>query len=138
VYEDEPMRTLVGLASLAILVGTATPAYADPAGGESASDGSFIASLNQGGVPFKDANTAISIGHKACQLMDQGHPKSEIITSLSSDNPGFPADAATKFADSAATAFCPQHAGEPDVAPPTPLPVSQWPIIDFPIITPPA
>lgn len=129
------MRTLVGLASCAVLIGVATPAHADPAGDESGPDGSFLASLNQGGVPFKDANTAISIGHKACDLMNQGHPKAQIITSLSSDNPGFPTDAATKFANSAANAYCPQHAGEPDVAP---LPVSQWPIIDFPIITPPA
>lgn len=131
------MRTLVGLASLAVVIGAATPAYADPPADQSGADGSFIASLNRGGVPFKDANTAISIGRKACDLMNQGHPKSQIITSLSSDNPGFPADAATKFANSAADAYCPQHAGEPDVAPPTPLPPNQWPIIDFPIITPP-
>jgi hypothetical protein len=129
------MRTLVTLASFAVLIGAATPAHADPAGDQSGPDGSFLASLNQGGVPYTNAPTAISIGKKACELMDQGHPKSQIITSLSADNPGFSPDSATKFTNSAANAYCPQHAGEPDVAP---LPVSQWPIIEFPIITPPA
>jgi hypothetical protein len=68
--------------------------------------------------------------------MDQGHPKAQIIQSLSADNPGFSPDSATKFATSAVDAYCPQHMGEPNTAPPTPLPPSQWPIIDFPIITP--
>ena len=132
------MRTLVGLASFAVLIGVATPAHADPTGDQSGPDGSFLASLNQAGVPFSNGQTAISIGRKACELMDQGHPKSQIITSLSADNPGFSPDSATKFATSAVSAYCPQHLGEPAVAPPTPLPPSQWPIIDFPIITPPA
>lgn len=135
---EEAMRTLVGLASLAVFIGAATAAHADPAGDAAGPDAGFLASLNQAGVPYKSGQVAIGVGKKACELMDQGHPKSQIISSLSTENPGFSPDNATKFATSAVNAYCPQHAGEPDVAPPTPLPPSQWPIIDFPIITPPA
>ena len=130
------MRMLVGLASLAVLIGAAAPAYADPPGDAPGPDAGFLDSLNQAGVPYKSGPVAIGVGKKACELMDQGHPKSQIIQSLSTENPGFSMDSATKFATSAVNAYCPQHVGEPDVAPPTPLPPSQWPIIDFPIITP--
>ena len=132
------MRTFVGLAGFVLFIGAPTPAYADPTSDASGPDGSFLASLNQAGVAYSSGPVAIAVGKKACELMDQGHPKSQIIQSLSADNPGFSTDSATKFATSAVSAYCPQHLGEPDTAPPTPLPPSQWPNLDFPVITPPA
>ena len=133
------MRTLVALTSLAILIGAAAPAYADPAGGATGADGAFLSSLQKEGVSYQSEPAAISVGKKACELLDQGHPKSQVIQSLSADNPGLPPDSATKFATSAVSAYCPQHDAEPNAAPPpspTPLPPAQQPFLDFPVPTP--
>ena len=95
------MRTLIGIATLAAAIATAMPAYADPTGDASGPDGSFLASLKKEGVSFTSGPVAISVGKKACELMDQGNPKSQVIASIAQDNPGFTADSATKFATSA-------------------------------------
>jgi len=57
---------------------------------------------------------------------------------VSSSNPGFTADGAAQFTMIAASAYCPQHMGQPlsQALVPTPQPPQQNPIIDFPIITP--
>ena len=69
--------------------------------------------------------------------MDQGNPQAGVIKSVSSSNPGFTADGAAQFTMIAASAYCPQHMGQPITqAPPTPLPPQQQPFADFPIITP--
>ena len=69
--------------------------------------------------------------------MDQGNPEAGVIKSVSSSNPGFSADAAAQFTMIAASAYCPNHIGQPiGQAPPTPAPRQQSPTIDFPIITP--
>jgi hypothetical protein len=132
------IRTLVGLASLTVLIGAATPASADPNGDASGPDGAFLASLKREGVSYKSGPAAVLIGKKACELMDQGQSKAQVIQRLSTDNPGFSSDGATKFATSAINVYCPQHKAEPNAAlpPPTPLPPAQQPIIDFPVITP--
>ena len=133
------MRTLLVLASLAVIIGLPAPAYADPSGDASGPDETFLASLKQEGVSYTSGPAAISAGKKACELMDQGHSKSQVIQSLSAENPGFPPASATKFATSAVSAYCPQHNQEPNAPPPpspTPLPPAQQPFVDFPVITP--
>jgi hypothetical protein len=131
------MRFLVMLAGFAAVLGVATPAQADP--GNSGPDASFLAALNKAGITYQDPTVAVAVGKKACELMDQGNPEVGVIKSVSSSNPGFTADGAAQFTMIAASAYCPQHMGQPITqAPPTPLPPQQSPIIDFPIITPPA
>jgi hypothetical protein len=131
------MRMLVGLASCAALIGLAVPAHADPAGNASGSDASFLTALKQAGITYQDPNVAIDVARRACQLMDQGNSEADVIKNVSTSNPGFTMDGAGQFTMIAASAFCPQHLGQPVTqTPPTPLPPSQWPIIDFPIITP--
>jgi hypothetical protein len=131
------MRTLVGVASCAAVIGLAAPAHADPAGNASGIDASFLAALKQAGITYQNPNVAIDVGRRACQLMDQGNSESDVIKNVSSSNPGFTMDGAGQFTMIAASAYCPQHLGQPITqTPPTPLPPSQWPIIDFPIITP--
>jgi hypothetical protein len=112
------MRTLIGITGMVVLIGTAAPAYADPTGDASVADGSFLSSLKQEGLSYKDGPVAISVGKKSCELMDQGHDKSQVIQSLSTDNPGFSPDNAAKFTTSAVKAYCPQHAADSNAAPP--------------------
>ncbi|WP_197502704.1 MULTISPECIES: DUF732 domain-containing protein [unclassified Mycobacterium] len=132
------MRLVVMLAGLAAAVAGASAAHADPSPG--GSDASFLAALKQAGITFESPNVAIGVGKRACQLMDQGNPEYDVIKNVSNANPGFTMDGAAQFTMIAASAYCPAHLGQPITPPPppppTPLPPSQWPIIDFPIITP--
>jgi uncharacterized protein DUF732 len=131
-YEDEAVRFLIMLAGFAAALGVATPAQADP--GNSGSDASFLAALKKAGITYQDPTVAVAVGKKACELMDQGNPEAGVITSVSSSNPAFTADGAAQFTMIAASAYCPQHLGQPIAqAPPPP---QQSPVIDFPIITP--
>ena len=131
-YEDEAMRFLVMLAGFAAVLGVTTPAQADP--GNSGRDASFLAALNKAGITYQDPTVAVAVGKKACELMNRGNPEVDVIKSVSSSNPGFTADGAAQFTMIAASAYCPQHMGQPITqAPPTP---QQQPLIDFPIITP--
>lgn len=92
------MRTLVAGASLVVVVGLAAPAQADPLGSEVGPDGYFLSALNEAGVPYKSGPVAISVGKRACELMDQGHSLADVIQSLAASNLGYTADSATKFA----------------------------------------
>jgi Protein of unknown function (DUF732) len=123
-YKDEAMRFLVMLAGLAAVLGVAAPAQADP--GYSGPDASFLAALNKAGITYQDPTVAVAVAKKACALMDQGNPEVGVIKSVSSSNPGFTADGAAQFTMIAASAYCPQHMGQPITqAPPTPLPPQQ-------------
>jgi hypothetical protein len=131
-YEDQAMRFLVMLAGFAAVLGMSTPAQADP--GNSGPDASFLAALNKAGITYQDPAIAVSIGKKACELMDRGNPEVDVIKSVSSSNSGFTVDGAAQFTMIAASAYCPQHMGQPITqAPPPP---QQSPVIDFPIVTP--
>ncbi|MEB3982017.1 DUF732 domain-containing protein [Mycobacterium sp. 663a-19] len=126
VCEDEPMRMLVLLASFAAVIGLAAPAQADPPGTESGPDAGFLTALDNAGITYQSRTGAVAAGKKACQLMDQGYPDSDVINSVSASNPGFAMDAATKFTAIAASAYCPQHLGDPTTPPPPPPPASAF------------
>ncbi|BBZ74118.1 DUF732 domain-containing protein [Mycobacterium paraseoulense] len=130
------MRTLLAVVGFAAVIGAAAPAQADPAGNNGPGpDASFLAALDQAGVPFKSGPVAIGVAKKACQLMDQGHSQADVIQSMSASNPGFSVDDATKFTVSAVAAYCPQHLGEPTAEPPpgpTLPPTGMWPMFPWP------
>jgi hypothetical protein len=111
------MRFLVILASYAAVLGLATPAQADP--GTSGADASFLTALTKAGITFQDPTVAVGVAKKACALMDQGNTQTGVIKSVSSSNPGFSPDGAAKFTMIAASAYCPQHMGQP-IAPAAP------------------
>jgi Protein of unknown function (DUF732) len=129
------MRMLVVLASFTAVIGVATPAQADPSGNDSGRDASFLTALENAGITFQSKAEAIAVGKRACTLMDQGHPASDVIKSVSAGNPGFTMDSATKFTAIATNTYCPQHLGEPTTQPPPPPPPETWP--EFPWPAPP-
>ena len=130
------MRMLVLLASFAVVIGVAAPAQAAPNSHTSGPDASFIGALENAGITYQSRADAIAVGKRACALMDQGHPASDVIKDVSASNPGFTMDAAVKFTAIATSIYCPQHLGEPTTqAPPPPSPVI-WPMI--PLGAPPA
>jgi len=120
------MRFLVMLAGFATVLGVATPAQADP--GSPGPDASFLAALTKAGITYQDPTVAVAVGKEACELMNQGNPQAVVINSVSSSNPGFNADGAAQFTMIAASAYCPQHMGQPITqAPATPLPPQRQP-----------
>ncbi|HUE35294.1 MAG TPA: DUF732 domain-containing protein [Mycobacterium sp.] len=134
-YEDEAMRMLVVLASFAAVIGVATPAQADPNGNNSGADASFLSALDNAGITYDSGADAIAAGKRACALMDQGHPASDVIKSVSASNPGFTTDSATKFTAIATNTYCPQHLGEPTAQPPPPPPSpAVWPEFPWPAL----
>nr|WP_318546570.1 DUF732 domain-containing protein [Mycobacterium lepraemurium] len=104
------MRMLALLAGFAALAGMAASTHADPAG-TTGSDASFLAALNQAGITYQNPVTAIEVGKRACELMDQGSPQVEVIKNVSSSNPGFTVDGAAQFTMIAVSAYCPQASG---------------------------
>lgn len=115
------MRLPVVLAGRAALIGLAAPAHADPD-----PDASFIGALNNAGITYQNPPSAIAIGRRACQLMDQGHSEPDVVKSMTEQNAGFATDAATKFSQIAESFYCPQHIGAA-AAPPPPQPDNPLP-----------
>ncbi|OBF10726.1 hypothetical protein A5775_17435 [Mycobacterium sp. 852002-10029_SCH5224772] len=104
------------LVGVVAVIGVATPAHADPAG-SSGSDASFLAALSKAGITYQSPATAVGVGKRACELMDQGHAQVDVIHNVSSSNPGFTVDGAAQFTMIAASAYCPQHLGQPVTTP---------------------
>ena len=55
---------------------------------------------------------AVAIGRRACQLLDQGHSKPDVVNSMIQHNARFSTDAATTFTQIAESSYCPQYIGE--------------------------
>jgi hypothetical protein len=124
------MRLLVVLASSAAIVGLAATAHADPG-----SDANFIAALRTAGITYKSEPDAEGTGHRACELMDQGHPESDVVKSMTQQNAGLSADTATRFTHIAEEVYCPQHnGGVVTPPPPQPTPANIEPYFPWPPI----
>jgi hypothetical protein len=107
------VRLLLVLAGFAAAIGPAAPAQAD-------TNGDFLAALNNAGITYHDGPDAIGSGQRACQLMDQGHPESDVIKGMAEQNKGFTNDGATRFVQIAEKVYCPQHLGGVVQPPPAP------------------
>jgi hypothetical protein len=121
------MRLLIALASLAVVVGAAVPAHADPSGTDhadpsstdhadpsstdSGADASFLAALRQAGITYSNGDNAVAAAKTACGLMDDGQSEVDVIKNVTDRNPGFTVSGAAKFTAIAASAYCPQYLG---------------------------
>jgi hypothetical protein len=129
-YDDEAMRTLVVVATLAAAIGLAVPAHADPS-----PDASFLAALDKAGISYHSGPDAVAAAKKVCDWINHGQRRSDVIVSVAASNPGFAMSSAEEFTTLAERAYCPDHPREPAAQPPPTLPPS-WYQIQFPIITP--
>jgi hypothetical protein len=107
------MRLLLGIAGLAVAVGAAVPALADPPPDptppDPAADANFISSLSKAGMTFRNDSDAIAAGRRACDMMNQGTAEQDVVSKLSMLNPGLNTTGAMKFAALASSAYCPDY-----------------------------
>jgi hypothetical protein len=105
------MRLLLVLASLAMTLGLAAPALADPPPDppppDPAADAHFISSLKNAGMTFRKESDAVAAGKLSCDMMNSGTSEQDVVTKLSALNPGLSTAGAMKFAALASTAYCP-------------------------------
>jgi hypothetical protein len=107
------MRFVLLLASVAAVIGTAAPSYADPDG----KDQSFLNALSQAGLTFMNPDRAIAAGKTVCDLANGGMTGEEIVKNLQDRNPGFQGPGAAKFTAIAASAYCPEQLTPADQGP---------------------
>ena len=99
--DREAMRILLTLASLAAVVATAAPAYADGV------DDTFLATLRAAGIDFPDPVKAIGAGKWVCKAVHGGHPLAEVVKTVQSENPDLQQEHAAQFTAIAANVYCP-------------------------------
>jgi len=97
------MKVLPFLASVVALLGVAIPARAD------SDDDSFLAALAQAGISYKSPEKAITAGQKVCDLANSGTSQLDIVRDIRDLNPGFTMASAAKFAQAAASVYCPER-----------------------------
>jgi hypothetical protein len=112
------MRLVLLLASAAVVIGAAAPAYADP----DAKDQAFLTALTQAGLSYMNADRAITAGKQVCSLADGGMTGEEIVKNLQDRNPGFQGPGAAKFVAIAASAYCPEQLSQTENQSPAPKP----------------
>ncbi|CNI54640.1 DUF732 domain-containing protein [Mycobacterium conspicuum] len=95
------MKYLLTLASLATVLGTAAPAYADGA------DDIFLGSLRAAGITFPDPERAIAAGKWVCSAVHGGNAMVDVVKTVQNENPGLRGDNAAQFTAIAANTYCP-------------------------------
>jgi hypothetical protein len=105
------MKPLLALLSLAAIIGTAAPAYAD------ASDDQFLAALTASGVTYQDPGKVIAAAKWVCQSLNQGTQMVDVVRTVQSENAGLHQENAAKFTALAASAYCPNKLPPPAAAP---------------------
>jgi hypothetical protein len=112
------MKLVLFLASVAVVIGTAAPAYADPDG----KDQAFLNALSQAGLTYLNPDRAIAAAKDVCDLANGGMTGEEIVKNLQDRNPGFQGPGAAKFAAIAASAYCPEKLTQTEDQGPAPKP----------------
>jgi Protein of unknown function (DUF732) len=95
------MKLLLALASLAAVIGTAAPAYADGA------DDMFLGTLRAAGITFPDPERAIGAGRWVCSAVHGGNSMADVVKTVQTENPGLRGDNAAQFTAIAAKSYCP-------------------------------
>jgi Protein of unknown function (DUF732) len=123
------MRLLLVLANVAVTIGLAVPALADPDPGgppgpvpeDPAADANFLDSLNKAGMTYRSGPDAVAAGRMACNMMISGRSEMDVVNELSARNPGLNNGGAMRFAALASTTYCPQYLSQSSVKTTQPL-----------------
>jgi hypothetical protein len=99
------MRQLLTLSTIAVAIGLAAPAHADP----SSDDASFLEALKSAGITYQSPEGAVANGKAVCGMLDDGKSAADIVTKLKQANPGFAQRDAAKFLALSSVAYCPKY-----------------------------
>src|SRR5258705_410611 len=77
------MRLLLGLTSVAAVIGLAAPAHAD-----ATQDQAFLVALQAAGITYNSPDNAVAAGKDVCEMAKSGKPGVEVVKVLQSQNPG--------------------------------------------------
>ena len=84
--DDGPMRLLLVFVNVAVIIGLAVPALADPsaapAPADPAADATFLDSLNKAGMTYSNGSSAIAAGRLACDMMNSGTSEQDVVNKL--------------------------------------------------------
>jgi len=98
------MRLLLLLSSVAVVIGLAAPAQADPK-----QDQAFVAAVRSAGINVKNPDDAVVTGKAVCESTESGKPTADVVKGLQELNPDLPQVSAAKFAALATSAYCPDQ-----------------------------
>jgi hypothetical protein len=122
------MRLLLVLANVAVIIGLAVPAQADPGDpspgpvpDNPAADAAFLDSLNKAGMTYRSGPDAVAAGRLACNMMISGQSEVDVVNKLSALNPGLNNGGAMKFAALASSTYCPDYLSKSSVHTTQPL-----------------
>src|SRR6516164_5486958 len=96
------MKSLLAVVGVAVTIGFAAPAYADPPPPPQGDDGGFLAALNQVGINYASPDAAIASGKAVCTCLNNGESGLELLHDVKSHNPGMDMENASNFAMNAA------------------------------------
>jgi hypothetical protein len=124
--DDGSMRLLFMLANVAVIIGLAVPAQADPdpsgpVPDDPAADARFLDTLNQAGMTYRSGPDAVAAGRMACNMMISGRSEKDVVDELSMRNPGLNGGGAMKFAALASSTYCPDYLSKSSVHTTQPL-----------------
>ena len=100
------MKRLLMLMSVATMMATAAPAYADPRSSDN--DADFLKQLTAAGLTYQDPDAAIAVAKDVCDLVDKGTPDTDIVKNLQLRNPQFTGTGAAKFTSNRGRGILPQ------------------------------
>jgi hypothetical protein len=103
------MKSLLAVVGVAVTIGFAAPAYADPPPPPQGDDGGFLAALNQVGINSASPDAAIASGKAVCTCLNNGESGLELLHDVKSHNPGMDMENASNFAMIAAKFYCPHQ-----------------------------
>jgi hypothetical protein len=103
------MKSLLAVVGVAVTIGFAAPAYADPPPSPQGDDGGFLAALNQVGINYASPEAAIASGKAVCTCLNNGESGLELLHDVKSHNPGMDMENASNFAMIAAKFYCPHQ-----------------------------
>ncbi|ORJ57004.1 DUF732 domain-containing protein [Mycobacterium simiae] len=100
------MRFSPALAAVVASIGLAAAAHADTA---DEADQAFLAALADAHITYHDREHVIKAGQKVCDLANSGTSQLDIIRDIRDLNPAFTMTSAARFAQAAASAYCPDR-----------------------------
>jgi hypothetical protein len=95
---------LIAASALAVGIGLAAPAHADPV-----TDVQFVQFLDKKGIPYDSPSRAVTEAKAVCLMLQQGDTFTETARGLAGVQTNYSVETAAFFAGAATAAYCPAY-----------------------------